>query len=317
MFSCKQRVESSATFNCPTLHHKRPQLLSLGSTGFAYKLNDLIVVKKGRPGRISRFSDEQAIFEKLENHALSPYIIRSFHRIPNVTFLEFAPCGDVASLLSAEQTRDGARVLSVAETQPLDLCYLWMKQLCSAAAWLESLGLCHCDIHPANMLLCSQWHMKLADFDRTLTIGEEISKGTEPFARLLGSEGGSDRGTYGRAGARTEQFAIGSVFYSLTRGYDLYEDEWWGPDHELVRMERLQNMEFPVIGALEADEIIWSCWHDQYETIGGLSSRVEELASLDETTYTACNEGSAWLTARRRECEEFNESGLLDALIVM
>ncbi|KAL2759757.1 hypothetical protein ACRALDRAFT_1060247, partial [Sodiomyces alcalophilus JCM 7366] len=108
-----------------------------------------------------------------------------------------------------------------------------MKQLGAAAAWLEELGLAHCDIRPGNMLLCPAGHVKLADFDRTLKIGEDMLSGTEPFARILDEEGGLDRGTYGKAGCRTEQFAVGSVFYSLTCGYDPFEDQWWGRHHGL------------------------------------------------------------------------------------
>ncbi|KAH6973987.1 hypothetical protein EDB80DRAFT_595630, partial [Ilyonectria destructans] len=147
---------------------------------------------------------------------------------------------------------------------------------------LEGLGLAHCDIRPGNMLSCQSGHVKLADFDRTLKIGEDMLSGTEPFARFLGDEGGLDRGTYGKAGCRTEQFAIGSVFYSLTRGYDPFEDEWWGRDHRPIRMQKLRKMEFPLTGHSECDDIIWNCWHDRYKSITELSA---DIAALD---------GNAW-----------------------
>ncbi|KAM0417396.1 hypothetical protein ACHAPT_012631 [Fusarium lateritium] len=205
----------------------RPRLLSLGSTGFTFKLNKYIVVKKVRPGRDCNLANEATIFDILERHPPSPYIVQSFYRTEQAIFLEYATNGDLASLLREEQQRDESsqQVMGVARRQPLERCFRWMKQLGAAAAWLEELGLAHCDIRPGNMLLCAAGHVKLADFDRTLKIGEDILSGTEPFARLLGDEGGPDRGTYGKAGCRTEQFAIGSVFYSLTRGYDPFEDQ--------------------------------------------------------------------------------------------
>ena len=41
-----------------------------------------------------------------------------------------------------------------------------MKQLCIAAAGLETTGLCHGDIRPGNMLLDENWNLKLCDLDR-------------------------------------------------------------------------------------------------------------------------------------------------------
>ncbi|KAF4983550.1 hypothetical protein FZEAL_1085 [Fusarium zealandicum] len=166
-----------------------PRLLSLGSTGFTFKLNSYIVVKKVRPGRNCNLANERTIFDILERYPPSPFIFRSFYRTEQAIFLEYATYGDLASLLGEEQQRDelSQRVMGV----------------------LEELGLAHCDICLGNMLLYPAGHVKLADFDRTLKIGEDMLSGTEPFARLLGDEGDPDRGTYGKAGCRTEQFAIG------------------------------------------------------------------------------------------------------------
>lgn len=131
--------------------------------------------------------------------------------------------------------------MGVVKRQSLERCFRWMKQLSAAATWLERLGLVHCDIRPGNMRLCIAGHVKLADFGRTPKVGEDVLSGTESFAGLLGEEGGADRGTYGKTGCQTEQFVIGSVFYSLTRGYDPFEDQWRGPDHGLIRMDKPGN----------------------------------------------------------------------------
>lgn len=96
-----------------------------------------------------------------------------------------------------------------------------MRQLCLDVAWLKTIGLAHCDIRPANILLDGENSAELTAFDRSIEIGEVLDSGTEPFDRLLGEEVGRDCGSYGKAGPRTETFAIGSVFYSLTRGSDL------------------------------------------------------------------------------------------------
>lgn len=292
-----------------------PRLLSLGSTGFTFKLNELIVVKKVRPGQDCNLANEQIIFDILKRHPPSPYIVRSFYRTDKAIFLEYMTNGDLASLLREDQERDESssqQVMGVTKRQPLENCFRWMKQLGAAAAWLEELGLAHCDIRPANMLLCPAGHIKLADFDRTLNIGEDLLSGTEPFARLLGDEGGLDCGTYGKAGCRTEQFAIGSVFYSLTRGYDPFEDQWYGPDHGPIRMEKLQRMELPFTGDLEYDGVIRKCWHGQYKSITELAA---DIAALDGDAWKVTSEEDPlWVKARMDECETIARSGILEQL---
>ncbi|KAH7176424.1 kinase-like domain-containing protein [Dactylonectria macrodidyma] len=290
-------------------------LANFGSTGFTFKLNDCIVVKKVRPGRDGNLANERDIFSILECHPPSPYIIRSLYRTEKAIFLEYATNGDLASLLKEEQRRDEStqQVMEVAKRQPLGHCLRWMKQLGAAAAWLEGLGLAHCDIRPGNMLLCQSGHMKLADFDRTLKIGEDMLSGTEPFARLLGEEGGLDRGTYGEAGCRTEQFAIGSVFYSLTRGFDPFENEWWGPSHGPIRMQKLQKMEFPTIGRSGCDDIIRNCWYGRYGTVSKLC--VDLVALGGNAWKVPCDREPLWIEERKKECEAMARSGILEQLV--
>ncbi|EAL91111.1 hypothetical protein KXX54_006936 [Aspergillus fumigatus] len=94
-------------------------------------------------------------------------------------------------------------------------------ELCSAVSWLESLGRVHGDIRPPNLLLDAEDHLKLADFDSVASVGEPYAGAAPPWARLLGSEAGSENGTFGMCGARTEQFAIGSIIYSMKGGMSL------------------------------------------------------------------------------------------------
>ncbi|KAL4769065.1 hypothetical protein BDW60DRAFT_219232 [Aspergillus nidulans var. acristatus] len=93
-------------------------------------------------------------------------------------------------------------------------------ELCSAAAWLESLGCVDGDIRPRTLLLDAEDHLKPTDFDGVASIGEPYVGAAFPWARLLGPEAGSEDGTFGMRGARTEQFAIGSVIYTMTRGFE-------------------------------------------------------------------------------------------------
>lgn len=78
-----------------------------------------------------------------------------------------------------------------------------------------------------------------------MNVGEDIIVLTEPFGRLLDKEDGRDVGSYGRASARTETFAIGSVYYTLLRGHELYETEAWGENHYVILSEKFQKKDFP------------------------------------------------------------------------
>ncbi|KAK5993913.1 hypothetical protein PT974_07351 [Cladobotryum mycophilum] len=250
----------------------RKRFVSLGRCGWVFKLNEFVVVKKVRPGEDGDLANEKAVFDLLELHPPSPYIVQRFYRLPDAIFFERAPLADLASLLRDNQLRgkssDRHRVVGIKTLQPLDRCYKWMKQLVSAAAWLEELGYAHCDIRPPNMLLFDHDDIKLADFDRTTKIGEEGVL-TEPFARRLTKYERmcEDSLLYGKVGCRTEQFAIGSAFYSPTRGYDLYDDEDFGAEHQLVMWDKLTKKEFPAIGDLECDEIVGNCWNNHYISI--------------------------------------------------
>jgi atypical protein kinase C zeta type len=68
-------------------------------------------------------------------------------------------------------------------------------------------------------LLDRRDHLKLVDFDFVEKIGTESRRSPPPWARLLGQEASSQKGTWGINGPQTEQFAIGSIIYIMTRGH--------------------------------------------------------------------------------------------------
>jgi hypothetical protein len=121
---------------------------------------------------------------------------------------------------------------------------------------------------------------------------------TEPFGRLLNKSEGIDAGSCGKAGARTEIFAIGSVFYSLLRGYEPYETEYWGDDHGVILSEKFQNNEFPHLARSVEDNIIQKCWHGEYRQVKDL---LDEVKSKNMRT-------------RRIGCERLIKSGAISRL---
>jgi atypical protein kinase C zeta type len=287
------------------------QLLAWGDAGYVYKVTDHIVLKHSITENDPRTKNENSVFDLLERHPTCPDIVSSFLRLPDSNFLQLLPGGTLEARLQARQTRDPEtwRVVKVEGEEPRHMIARWMAELSNGVAWLESLCLAHGDIQPPNLLLDSDDHLKLADFDNTARIGEEVDVGTAPYTRLLGTEAGEDCGRFGFLGARIEQFAIGSVYYYLTRGYEPYDNEWYGKDHGPVTVDMLQRMEFPATQMdSEDDAIIRKCWHGEFGS-------VEELAAglrlLDREANRAKPMAADLFRARQEECKKLVVDGLL------
>ena len=292
-------------------------LMGRGATGTVYQLNAFIAVKRARLGEDeeSDHANEQRIFELLEKHLPIPHLIRCYYRTPKNTFLELIPNGSVAMLLNKYQQRNthphAYQVLEVTHALDSQDVHRWMKQLCSAAAGLERIGLSHGDIRPGNMLLDAKQNLVLSDLDRGTEIGEEIAVLTEPYGRLLNEEAGAEAGTYGKASARVETFAIGSVYYTLLRVHEPYETESWGRNHFVILGDKFQEKEFPPLNDSAADTIINKCWNGEYQSISEL---LVEFAGTNRQQHNSTSEDRECLRMRQQECETFFRSGWVDTL---
>lgn len=157
-----------------------------------------------------------------------------------------------------------------------------MNDLAQGAAFLGSLNLAHGDLRPENILL-DRNRLKLSDFDCTAEFGTDFETCPCPYGRLLNSSE-ADQGTPGSAGflsPRTEQFALGSLYYLINYGFELYDDQCLAEDpheHGPKVLDLLQDMKFskldedPLI-----DDIINKCWHNQYPTLAELATHTETL----------------------------------------
>lgn len=127
--------------------------------------------------------------------------------------------------------------------------------------------------------------------------------GTAPYARVQGDEAGPDRGAFGFLGPRTEQFAIGSVFYYMANGYEPYDDQWYGRDHGPLTVEMLQRMELPDTTAIgEKGCIIRRCWFGKFHTMKDLANTTSLLSCQDEDATPALT--ADFILARRQECRQ-------------
>lgn len=120
-------------------------------------------------------------------------------------------------------------------------------QLCGGAAFLESHGYVHGDLRPDNLLIDKNGNLRIHDLGSSLPVGNQLPVAAEPFGRLLSREGRKGR-RYGLAGPYTENFAIGSIFYNLTRGHYPHARE--GYDVPTL-MKMFQRKEFPQINRFD------------------------------------------------------------------
>ncbi len=293
----------------------KPTLLGWGHVGIVYQISSQIVVKRrALNDDEGAFSHENRIFDLLERNPQCPSLVRSFFRTPSANFLQFV--GDSLEIrLQRYQMRDPktSQVLQVWYREPLNLVTRWIIELVDAVAILESLELVHADIRPPNILLDSRDRLKVIDFDSTTIQGAPIQGAQPPYARVLGVEGGQDRGSFGDYGPRTEQFALGGIFYYMTRGYEPYDNEWFGHDHGPKIVELLQEMKFPETGDDEIDTIIRKCWHGEYASIQALKLDVIRLTSNNDAGITSIMEKEEY-EARRQECEQLVKEGILDVV---
>ncbi|KAJ4524889.1 hypothetical protein HRR78_003036 [Exophiala dermatitidis] len=259
------------------------KLLGWGDLGLVFELSDHIALKYAIAHGDPRFENENRIFDILERHAPCPHIVYSFLRVPNLNFMQRLSGGNLEMRLRSRQSRNPATGQVVAcTTEPEPLILRWAKELAMAAAWLESLGLAHADIRPANLLLDAEDHLKLADFDNTQAIGTDVEVGTAPYCRVLGDEAGDLRGYFGLLGPRTEQFAIGSVFYYMVKG----------------------NMEFPHWDPNDMKErVIRDCWYGKFDCIEDLAKTIGTLGSQNEVLGQVLT--SDFIESRREECRQY------------
>jgi hypothetical protein len=185
-------------------------------------------------------------------------------------------------------------VTKVEKLEPLPLRKEWMNDLAQAVAFLESLNLAHGDLRPENVLL-DRNRLKLSDFDCTAAIGTNYEACMAPYGRLLNSNEADqgECGTFGFLGPRTEQFALGSLYYFINYGFEVYGDRCLTEDpyeHGPKVVDLLQNMEFPKLeGNPLIDNVIDKCWHNKYVTVSELAAHTKKL--LDERTDAAGSNG--------------------------
>lgn len=255
------------------------KFVSGGATGWVYEAAPGIALKYCVRGRLDEFQVENETYDLIERSNPPPCFVLSFLRLPGINFMQMM-AESLDARLMRNQRRDFKKriCLEVLRLEPTPKIEQWAVELAGALAWLESLGLVQGDLCPTNLLLDNDDHLKLADFDSAAKMGTRNPGLAPPWARLLGKEGGNLRGGFGLYGAKSEQFAFGSILYNLTRGVEPYEDK--GP--EAVRL--FQNMVFPELSDSRLDILTLRCWRGDFATLADLA---KDVALLDGATRAA------------------------------
>ncbi|KAJ5940110.1 hypothetical protein N7516_000278 [Penicillium verrucosum] len=262
-----------------------------GGISFVYEVHPRIVVKVPKSGKFEseQFQKELEIYQIFSRNPPCSSIVQCFLFSGSGIFLEYMRDKSLSSRIQNNHIRDRQTmvVTKVDKLEPLLLRKEWMNDLAQAVAFLESLNLAHGDLRPENVLL-DRNRLKLSDFDCTATIGTNYEACMAPYGRLLNTKE-SDQGecgTPGFLGPRTEQFALGSLYYLMNYGFEVYGDRCLDEDpyeHGPKVVELLQNMEFPTLdGNPSIDNIIDKCWHNKYATVSELATHTKSF--LTETT---------------------------------
>lgn len=285
-------------YNSSTGHVFSPKLLGVGAYGLVYKLSDLVVVKIQRDSKdaVEAFANEQKVFGLLGRQ--SPYLIPCIYQTPSATFM----------MRASRDLRDV--INSKSYNYRSDIAARWMGQLCGGAAFMEKQGYAHGDLRPDNLLIDRNDNLRIHDFGSTLPVGNRLPTGTEPFARLLSKDDGEGRGTYGWAGAYTENFAIGSIYYSITRGYYPYAREKY---NQKTLMGMCQRKEFPQLTDSIEDRVISMCWYGMRKSVAELEQVFRNMAGGTEW-YLFDAETDEWVTERLEECVTWASAGGVDSL---
>ncbi|KAF2757381.1 kinase domain-containing protein [Pseudovirgaria hyperparasitica] len=268
-----------------------------GAISYVYEVHPQIVVKVPKSGDFEReqFRKELGIYDLFSRSAPCASVVQCFHRADNGIFLEYMRDISLHSRLQYSQIWDHRNVVvtGVKKLEPLSLRKQWMQDLTQAVAFLESLHLAHGDLRPENILL-DRDRLKLSDFDCTAEIGADFEACTPPYGRILNSSEAEHGacGTSGCLGPRTEQFALGSIYYLINYGFEVYGDQTLTDDHRERGpriVDLLQHMQLPDLAGDDPsiDAIIDRCWHNQYPTIADLATATTALLLL------GCNKSDA------------------------
>lgn len=230
-----------------------------------------------------RIANEKSMHRLLMEHP-HPNIVRCILCVPEGFFMERMET-TIQARIDHQSTRNAPS--THAKTR-------WIVQIASALSWLEELGRVHGDLRPSNILLTGDDNVRLADFDASVKIGEQLLVASEPFCKL------DKQFKPPNAGPISEQYALASCIYTIRFGH-IPLSELDAPD----RVRSFINNKYP---STDEDEefgcVMLDCWNGQYDSMSAVHNEVKsrcEAESVSDTLVDSTRNMSSLLA----ECEEF------------
>lgn len=221
------------------------------------------------PGRDSSLEVESQLLEILGSH---PRIIGAKGLTEAGLRLQYAVNGDLNRYITE----------NASTPTPLDQQLQWCKQAAEAVAYLHSKRIIHCDINLRNLLLDENLNLKLADFqgmykscDGSVLLDGLSRECTKSFLPRI-------HGDY--ADVETDLFALGSAFYFILIGHQIFPELQSHIDEDEEEIEqRFRSGEFPVDLEIYS-EVMRKCWTQEYcsaqEVVDDIVDVQESIASL-------------------------------------
>ncbi|KAJ8131691.1 hypothetical protein O1611_g1936 [Lasiodiplodia mahajangana] len=161
----------------------------------------------------------------------------------------------------------------------------WCREVTEGVAHIHSRSVLPCDLHPHNLLLDEQLHIKVSDFqgrhlaeDGTILADGWAGEPTRFFC---------PREDWFYSDIKTDLFALGCTIYFIMRGHAVYPDIIDGSEGWRERVyERFEKKQFPQEPHV-CDRITLKCLHMEYESAEEV---LQDIKSVEEE-YLAENEG--------------------------
>jgi RNA polymerase sigma factor (sigma-70 family) len=159
-----------------------------------------------QPGVIQRFIDEARTVARLDHP-----------RLVGVHGLGQAPGGAyfiVMDFIDGPNLADLAKIRSLSVNESVK----WAIETCSAIEHAHAMGIIHCDLKPANLLLGPDGSIRVTDFGlaRSLTGQAPWAAEVEGTAPFMAPEQAARH--WGTIGVHTDIYGVGAVLYTLLTG---------------------------------------------------------------------------------------------------
>jgi serine/threonine protein kinase len=262
--SPQSRDEWKKTFSFTTARS-----IGRGASGTVFAINDELVIKAfGRDAEAqSHLAREREIFNKLQGHFISEYIVHYKEEWASGLVLERLD-GTLRDLLKTCVPSDSCQAQHSS-------ALTWSLECCRGFAFLHDNGIIHGDIGCQNVLVSADKHAKICDF-----AGSKIGEEDAWVAYEIRSQHPHYSGD--QPTITTEIFAIGSLLFEIwTRNPPYFRD----PD-SLVK-EKFRAGDFPLdrISNQNVGRIVHMCWTEGYRSVSEICEDLEFIERSDDLFF--------------------------------